>query len=299
MVRTLGALALAWLAGCDSSTSSGATRDGGSTSLPDGGSGSHDGGGSGGPDAGTSGTPDGGAGAAVTCATPGLLFCDDFEATALGTASSTKWTTDIQSGALTIDATHAQGTRALHVHTDGNGRALIRVTSFAPPGNSFYGRARVWATAFPTAPNYAHFTMVEAAAASGTGGVVRPIGGQFIPKADVADAGRSLWGVGSDGGATGDWTNWKTAAPAEAGRWLCMEWQMRAADSTVNVWIDSIARPELSVSKTSHGGTNVDFLFPTFTQIFFGWWLYQASPTPSSFDLWLDDIALGTSRIGC
>jgi hypothetical protein len=229
---------------------------------------------------------------AATCATPGLLFCDDFEDTPLGPAASARWTTDAQAGALTIDGAHARGARALHVHTDGNGRAMIRVPGFAPPGNSFWGRAQIWVTAFPTAPDYAHFTMVEAA--GNGGGVVRPIGGQYIPS-----AGTSLWGVGADGGPTGDWTRWQPAAPALAGRWLCMEWQLRAADDGIDVWIDGLARPELSVARTAHGGASVDFVFPAFTQIWFGWWLYQGGPTPSQYDLWFDDIALGTTRLGC
>jgi len=48
-----------------------------------------------------------------------------------------------------------------------------------------------------------------------------------------------------------------------------------------------------------HGGNNVDFVFPQVNSIWFGWWLYQGGPTPSSFDLWLDDLALATTRIGC
>jgi hypothetical protein len=78
-----------------------------------------------------------------------------------------------------------------------------------------------------------------------------------------------------------------------------MEWQLRAADSAVNVWIDGTPRPELSVSKTDHGGEPVEFVFPTFTQIWFGWWLYQSGTTPMAFDVWYDDIALGTSQLGC
>jgi hypothetical protein len=109
-----------------------------------------------------------------------------------------------------------------------------------------------------------------------------------------------LWGVGSDGGPTGDWTRWQTTAPAEAGRWLCMEWQLRAASNAIDVWIDGIARPELGVSQTVHGGpANVDFVFPAFTQIWFGWWLYQSGSVPAQFDLWYDDIALATTRLGC
>src|SRR6185295_1777216 len=226
-----------------------------------------------------------------------LLFCEDFESTQLGPAASTRWTNDVDRGSLMIDAIHAQGTRALHAHADGGGRALIRVAGFAPPGNSFYGRMRIWVTAFPTMPDNAHFTMVEAS--GNAGGVVRPIGGQYIPTSSDPAAGKSLWGVGSDGGPTGDWTRWQTAAPAEAGRWLCMEWQLLASDDAVRVWIDGQERPELGVSRTNHGGASVDFVFPMFTQIWFGWWLYQGGTTPASFDVWYDDIALGTSQLGC
>jgi hypothetical protein len=223
---------------------------------------------------------------------PSLLFREDFEATPLGEASSAAWTTDVQNGSLTIDGVHAKGTRALHVHADGGGRARIEVDHVLPPESSFFGRARIWVDAFPSAPDYAHFTIVEA---SGDGNeVVRPVGGQYIP-----DAGKSLWGVGADGGPTGDWTRWQTAAPAEAGRWLCVEWEMRVNDDAVNVWLDGVAHPELAVTRTDHGGNAGDFVFPTFTRIWFGWWLYQGGSTPSSFDVWLDDLELNLGRIGC
>ena len=239
---------------------------------------------------------DGGADAAgasgVTCADPGLVFCDDFEDLAPGPATSTRWTPETSNGEVTIDGTHARGARALHVHTTGNGRGLIRVNGFAPPANSFYARAHVWVDGFPTAPDYAHFTMVELA--GNGGGVVRPIGGQYIPS-----AGKSLWGVGSDGGPTGDWTRWQTTAPAEGGKWVCLEWQVAATDNAINVWIDGVAHPEMGVTTKDHGGSTVDFVFPSFTSIWFGWWLYQGGPSPGQFDVWFDDIAVGTSRLGC
>ena len=156
-----------------------------------------------------------------------------------------------------------------------------------------------WVTAFPTAPNYAHFTLVEAAG-TGTTTLLRPIGGQFVPAADAGGAGaNSYWGVGSDGGPTGDWTNWRTTAPAEAGRWLCLEFQLDAPTGAIDVWIDGTPRPELSVTRTMHGGTQVDFVFPTINRIWFGWWLYQGGTTPAGFELWLDQLALSPTRIGC
>jgi hypothetical protein len=235
--------------------------------------------------------------AGLTCASPDLLFCDDFESYPLGAATSDRWTTETSAGALAIDDSQARGTRALHVHTDGNGHAAIRVP-FSPPGNSAFARMHVFVTAFPTAPTFAHFTLVEAAGTSA--GLIRPIGGQFVPPpSSGADVGRSLWGVGSDGGPTGDWTDWQPAAPTEAGRWLCLEWELRAAGNAIDVYLDGTLVPELSVSQDDHGGNPVDFVFPTFTSMWFGWQLYQGGPTPSQYDLWIDDIAIGTSRLGC
>jgi hypothetical protein len=243
------------------------------------------------------GDPDAGPPSRLSCDSPDLLFCDDFESYALGAATSDRWTTETSAGALAIDDSQARGTRALHVHTDGNGHAAIRVP-FSPPGNSAFARMHVYVTAFPTAPTFAHFTLVEAAGTSA--GLIRPVGGQFVPPPNSgSDVGRSLWGVGSDGGPTGDWTDWQPAAPAEAGRWLCLEWELRAAGNAIDVYLDGTLVPELSVSQNDHGGNPVDFVFPTFTSMWFGWQLYQGGPTPSEYDLWIDDIAIGTSRIGC
>jgi hypothetical protein len=234
--------------------------------------------------------------AAGTCADPSLVFCDDFEGYAAGPAKSTKWkaVTATANDTLTIDATHARGTKALHVHVTQNEFGYAKLTTFAPPAAGFFGRLYVWATAFPTAPDYAHFTMVETAGQPSTAGVIRPIGGQYDPVGKSAD-----WGVGSDQGPTGDWTNWRTSAPAQGGKWLCMEWEMRTADNVINVWIDGVAKTDLTVSTKVHGGNNVDFVFPKWDSLWFGWWLYQASPTPNQFDLWYDDVAIGTARLGC
>jgi hypothetical protein len=243
--------------------------------------------------------PADGAPATLSCANPpaGTLFCEDFESFAPGVATDPRgrWQNETSNGSLTIDSTQARGTRALHVHTIGNGRAYAHLAPFAPPGNSFYGRAYVFVTEFPSAPAFAHFTLVEASGSSG-GGVIRPIGGQFVP---APTAGKSLWGVGSDGGATGDWTDWRTTAPAEAGRWQCLEWQLAADDNQIHVWIDGVEKPELSASTTQHGGNQVDFVFPTFSSLLLGWQLYQGGTSPAEFDLWFDDVVLATSRVGC
>lgn len=226
------------------------------------------------------------------CAAGAAFFCEDFEALPIGTAqANAAWTPSVNNGTLSIDGAMARGTRSLHVQTQGNGRAYIALAGFAPPNNSFFARMYVRAEAFPRAPDYAHFTLVEAAGAGA--GVIRPIGGQYIPGQGT------LWGAGSDRGPTGDWTNWRPTAPVEAGRFLCIEWEMTSANNAINVWLDEVAKPELSVSTRSHGGNQVDFVFPRFNSLWIGWELYQGGPTPNQFNFWFDDIVLSTERVGC
>lgn len=226
------------------------------------------------------------------CRDRALLFCEDFERQPLGGASSVAWGVDTRHGTLTV-ARGPRGGRVLNVHTEANGYAFLKVLDFAAPGNSFYGRVRVRVAAFPTAPDWAHYTLIETTG-GGSAEVVRPLGGQYVPT-----LGRDLWGVGADGGPTGDWTNWRESAPSQAGRWLCVEWRQEAADNRISVWIDGVPKPDLTVSTASHGGNPVDFVLPTVDTIKIGWQLYQGGPTPDHFDLSYDDIALSSARIGC
>jgi hypothetical protein len=197
-------------------------------------------------------------------------------------------------GTTSIDSQVARGSRSLHLQPDGGQFSRIVLTSFAPPSNSFFGRMNVFVEQFPTAPAFSHFVRVEV---TGNGGErVRPIGGQFIPEGNGPS---TYWGVGSDGGATGDWTKWEPRVLTEDARWICMEWRMNAADNSVQVFIDGTERPELGVSTNNHGGGGSPFVFPTFNSIWFGWWNFQGGTTPAQFNVWLDDIVLSSQRVGC
>ncbi|MGW5352024.1 hypothetical protein ACWERV_16130 [Streptomyces sp. NPDC004031] len=229
-----------------------------------------------------------------------LLFCEDFEGMPRGTTTGRGWTANTGNGTLTVerDTAHGREHRAgqvLHVRTEANGHAFVQVNGLSAPGNSFYGRMRVRIDALPTAPDWAHFTLVEATG-TGDGSVVRPIGGQYVP---TVGGGTDLWGVGSDGGPTGDWTNWQATSPARADRWTCVEWRLDASDNRVSVWLDGRPHPDLTVDTTDHGGNPVDFVLPRIDTVRMGWQLYQPGPTPSAYDLRLDDLALSTHRLGC
>lgn len=224
-----------------------------------------------------------------SCGGPERLFCEDFQSLPPGGATSLDWGVDTRYGTLTVEELR-RGQRVLHVHTESNGRAFLRVDDFAAPGNSFYGRVRIRVDAFPRQPDWAHYTLIEA---TGEGPeIVRPLGGQYVPTLDQV-----LWGVGADGGPTGDWTDWQESAPSREDVWQCVEWRMVAADNRIELWFDGVPQPDLTVSTDDHGGNDVPFLFPRFDTIKFGWQLYQ--PNDGAYDLWLDDIALDTRRIGC
>jgi hypothetical protein len=55
----------------------------------------------------------------------------------------------------------------------------------------------------------------------------------------------------------------------------------------------------LAVSRDAHGGNQVPFVLPDVDTVKIGWQLYQGGTTPGRFDLWIDDIALATQRVGC
>ena len=225
------------------------------------------------------------------CPVPGALFCEDFEHLPTGGPSTLRWGVDTRNGTLTVE--RSRHGKVLHVRTLDNGRAFLRADDLTVPPAGFYGRMRLRVDAFPTAPDWAHFTLVEA---TGTGSteVVRPVGGQYVPSVDD-----SLWGIGADGGPTGDWTAWTEEAPAVADRWQCVEWRLDSTTNTVTTWFDGGAGPVLRASEHSHGGNDVPFILPTVDTVKIGWQLYQGGTTPGQFDLWIDDVALATERLGC
>ncbi|SNX63544.1 hypothetical protein SAMN06272735_5354 [Streptomyces sp. TLI_55] len=232
----------------------------------------------------------------TSSATPtphGTLARETFDRLPLGPVTQGHgWAADTANGTLTVAPSSTGPGRELRLHTEGNGRAFLVFPDLTAPGNSYWARLRLRVGAFPVAPDWAHWTIAEASGADSPT-LVRPLGGQYAP----TDHG-NFWGVGSDLGVTGDWTSWKTSAPATAGTWQCLEFHLDATDDRVTVYFDGIEQPDLTVSTDQHGGTGDPFTFPAFDKLKIGWQLYQADPSPSSYDLRLDDIAVSTHRVG-
>jgi hypothetical protein len=228
------------------------------------------------------------------CADAGVELCEDFESGMIGPA----WTV---SGTRPVIDTmeHARGAHALHVTQKGNGLSYIKETrTFPAPNDTYYGRVFVYFKSLPTPPGmtYAHWTML---AASGTG-----VAGEIRVSGQLQD-GKNLFGVGTDNqteAGTGDWTRSDDdpeGAPMAVplGQWLCIEWMHKGDTSETQLWWDGVAHPSLSTTTSVHGGNANQYLLPQFNQLWVGWQEYQTSS--ETFELWIDEIAIDSRRIGC
>jgi hypothetical protein len=237
---------------------------------------------------------------ATRCAQAHVQLCEDFESGTLDTAT---WTTIGGTKPVIDGMQKARGNQALHLTIAGNGESAIRESkTFPAPNDTYYGRVFVYFKSLPTPATgftYSHWTMI-AATGSGVSGEIR-VSGQM-------QNGMSYWGVGTDSGTdptgTGDWTNSDKdpngkPAPVPTGQWLCIEWMHKGDTNETRFWWDGVEHPSLYTQPTTpHGGNaKTPFTLPQFKNVWLGWAEYQ--PTTEPFELWLDEIAIDTARIGC
>ncbi|HEY2734929.1 MAG TPA: hypothetical protein VGI70_13130, partial [Polyangiales bacterium] len=226
-----------------------------------------------------------------------FLLCDDFES---GQLDPTIWHTKFS--APSFDATRAaRGQKSLHFSTTATGASGIETSKIFPIA-TYYGRLFVYFAALPTSPQWAHWTVVGAnpTDASAIKGEIR-VGGQFDGTID-------RYGVGTDGGPTGDWTNLdadpngKPSAVPE-GRWICLEWMHSTENNETRLFVDGVEHPSLHTNAdVKHGGnSSVKYELPDFGSVWFGFWNYDQgkSVVPNKFDVWIDEVALDDVRIGC
>lgn len=219
----------------------------------------------------------------------GAMYCEDFEGNLTGTLEG--------NATVTGDVPGRTG-KALHLTPVGGKYARLLVENIAPYRNSLWGRLYLRVRKYPTAPNYSHWVVTELLSSDESGERIRPLNGQLI---DEVSPGTNMWGVGSDGSTTGDWTKWKESAKVKEDAWECVEFQVENSDSSVRVFRDGMNQPELDVSRFNHGGADntTELVFPKFHKIWFGWWNFQDATNPEVFDVYIDDIALASQRIGC
>ena len=88
-----------------------------------------------------------------------------------------------------------------------------------------------------------------------------------------------------------DWHSGGGDVPLD--RWFCMEWEFNDNPNHAAVWVDGERIYDTPFTFKEAGGAN---LVGGFTDIAFGFRLWGAGP--QAFDVYYDDIALDTKRIG-
>jgi hypothetical protein len=215
---------------------------------------------------------------ASRCSTAGVLLCESFESP----LDATVWTTLAKAGdgTATIEDTHAfRGTKALHIKTTTVVRAQVAISetkTFPIANNVVFARVFLW---FDTFTTNVHFTLAEAPFTMAGLSWIR-FGGQF-----------GKFGVGTDHGASGDWLQTDTT-PVPTKQWTCVEFEFKGDTNEFHVWQDDVARPALDTGAIKHAG----FTMPPLTSLWFGWQTYS-NEAPG--DLWIDEIAIDSKRIGC
>jgi hypothetical protein len=218
---------------------------------------------------------------ACGCA-PGSVLCEDFE----GPAPSAVWQLI---RAPTHDVTRAHcGQASLHVHTPGFNagddplvglqtslllgdarlaggvfaRAWVYLPSTSPlPGNNFFGLIEVRQTA---APFFGVALQINASSSSVTNWTTNP---------DTV-------------------TRTSTALPRDA--WTCVEWQVSygATDGSSRFWIGGASEPAIAQGPIMTAPT------PPYRTFVLGAY-FGGNATQPAFDLWLDDVVLDATLIGC
>jgi hypothetical protein len=217
----------------------------------------------------------------------GLRFCDDFEATAPGSAPApASWSVINGGGVVTVDGTAPahSGSRSVRVSPIDSGFQTFFVYHDpavlpAPAGGKFFLRFFIKAAQAMTAH---HNTLVVADlfAQPGSGNAVR-LG---------EDAGMLMMTVAGDAhGYLSNKNYYNDGKPGVVftpGAWSCVELSFDPAATTIDVWVDGNEVPDMHP---------VDIQQDRYDDLRFGFEKY-AGPVS---DLWYDDVAIGSERIGC
>ncbi len=245
---------------------------------------------------------------AVSSCPATALFCDDFEDDATGQFPGAPWQNQTGSGAsVTVDGVQAfSGTHAAHVLAPAGAyrRGFFSLTQgrseiFPAASREMFGRAMMYLEATPNAT--VHWTILqgEGRAADGTHDAYYRYGGQQQNGAGLMANYETNMGVSTD-----CYSHSAMRMPTRA--WTCVEWHFKVSTNEEQLWLNGnevsdlhvIDRPTTAGSGCLGNGVNGEWLAPPqFTTLHLGWEQYQQ--TNNATNLWVDDVAISTQRVGC
>ncbi|KAJ7052278.1 hypothetical protein C8F01DRAFT_1337719 [Mycena amicta] len=210
------------------------------------------------------------------------LIGTDFE----GTVDGTVWSVIVTAqsgGSAAIDTTKAHsGTHSLKVVSTGGFSnhvfyGLNNLTALGS-GSDIYGRYYANFLIAFTQDHTTHMMMTDPVAQT------LRMGGQF----GVLDWNRaSDDSIMPDGSPTSD----AASVPIAANTWYCIEFHLSRTTGQIETWVGGSAVSSLTTPQTRWGSSYI----PNPSNWGLGWESYGSEPNT----VWYDDIALGTSRLGC
>ena len=237
--------------------------------------------------AGASGGTGGTGGAANPCSTrAGLRFCETFESKTVGAfTAAAPWALQAGAGAITIDGTTPahSGTKSVKVHATDNDFDTLFVlhdaTILPAPSGRFFLRAYMRLSRAMSG-GHNSYIIADPFAMQGTGNNVR-----------IGEMNAMLmYTIMGDGhGALSNQNFYNDGKPGVVfapSTWVCLEVLLDRGKPEIDVWVDGTEVPDLH---------HTDWALDNYDSIRFGFEKY-AGP---GIDIWYDDIAIGTERIGC
>ena len=220
---------------------------------------------------------------AARCANSGLAFCDSFEGASI---DANRWTIE-KNGSNTVSldtAQHARGNKSLKLHFVGNTNFQYAWLSTLKPFDQtpalqthVFGRLFYRIDKVPTKAMHWTTIEVDGPLANGTNARLR-YGGEY-------DNFMANYVTGA--GEMGKFS--KTAFPVNA--WTCIEWEYEKSTNTMRLWSDESLVADIEV-------TDPKWIHPKYDKLYVGWQNYQPNMVVP-MNVWVDDIALNPTRIGC
>lgn len=228
------------------------------------------------------------------------LLCDNFDDDTVGMAPGQPWKSDSNGGAVAVSSDRAfSGDKSVHVsNAPGQyARAYFSVDgapAFPGAGAELYGRMMMWVDKSPA--DGVHWTFIQGEGPSDDNSyrIFYRYGGQH--------AGKLMANFETEGVASDCWNHSQTVMPTQ--KWTCLEWRFNTATDEMEFWLDGAELQDLHVvgqGQASSGCVSQSWnnTWPApkqFDTLRLGLEKYQQD---GQLDLWIDDVAVGASRVGC
>lgn len=246
--------------------------------------------------AGSAGTGGGGgagpivAGGASNCATPTTAvgrLCDGFEGPAPGAAGSAFQFALGTGSTGVVDTTKPyRGSKSVHMKTNGAQAFITETMTFAQPGalatnNELWGRMFIWFATTANPQSHDVFITLEDPASTAASAQFHVAGGSRGLLASQIRTTSDLYHPPMGTGTI--------MFPLVPPKWQCWEWHTTAAN-TLEFYVDGALYAPMSVTAADK------WPFPIFKSMSLGFMQFGTTPVT---EMWIDEVALDTARIGC